>query len=355
MLKQKFDGFIDDMLMKSMGLILGFKDESIDPLSDSGFIKLRMEMDNEIIEAMFETVSEQADEVYQAVSGAESESEITEIINGFIAVLMAAAVSAFISSAVVHSVEMAELSKNSQLDFMGGTTNGLSKRERQLIEKLAEKHSLFVEEYYGSVLKGIADRILASELEKTDDVQAAAAVVASRLKNLIENSTKSYVTSFSTSVLNRSRNFGILKALDQSGIVTFSYDNPRDERTTEFCWMISEIEISVPSALEIFDLALDAVSVQDLRNCFPFITKREINENIVYTLNSGSEKIEFTPEQIDASFMADHNLLIPPFHYLCRTRIVVQESKGLFYNGQKLYVIHSKENNQARSGSASCC
>ena len=328
---------IDTAAIKHLGLLFTFKEEDDDPLSLPGMIRQEEDSIDNIANEFDDELKQAIEDASDYILSSDFEDEEAFIV-GLLALFsflntMSQRVSDVISEDMIAVLER---TREAMSGLIGIDYTPAGDEIVSNIRLVSEAQSLFVSEHVQGILNKVREdiQLLISEakadgvislIEKQSLVDSVTAVT----QNFVDKQVLSFDRTFSSSSLTRARTYSTITLFREVGIETMIYDNPLDEKTTDFCRSIAGKEVQVSAAIESFEKIMTATTVDELKDVAPFITSSENNGNIVYTLNRGSlENISFSPSESTIEFLTDHNILTPPFHYLCRTLLVPLSTFG---------------------------
>lgn len=112
----------------------------------------------------------------------------------------------------------------------------------------------------------------------------------------------------------QARIFGEITGYEDSGVQTVELSNPMDERTGKICRMLNGQRFDLPAGLKQMRLLMDAEDPGEVRAVSSWVTPSALSNSLTGT-SSGSQ------EATDA--LVGMGVLLPPFHPMCRTEILV--------------------------------
>ena len=119
--------------------------------------------------------------------------------------------------------------------------------------------------------------------------------------------TDTYWRGLAGTVLTRSRSFGAIQALEESGVRRYEYVNPLDERTSDVCRALDGKTFEVRDAVKLRNRLLTTTDPEEWKAIAPWPKVSEIHGDDGAVLPSAE--------------LAKRGILMPPLHFHCRSAI----------------------------------
>lgn len=199
------------------------------------------------------------------------------------------------------------LGKDEILGPMGKVKGEFTVQDTDAIAGLNRLGLLWVGGSYGDALptsdltQAIADGLKAGEGRKA---------LGARLKAAAGNSIQRgevYWEGLAATMATRARSFGALEGMSESGVVTYEYVNPLDERTSSVCRHLDGTRFQVKEARALRDRLLKAETPDEWRSIAPWPRNRDVQDEFGKTL--------------PAETLAKRGIMLPPLHMHCRSSV----------------------------------
>lgn len=122
---------------------------------------------------------------------------------------------------------------------------------------------------------------------------------------------KSYWTGLAATAINRSRCFGAVAGYEEAGVESYEIVAMMDERTSPICRFMNGKVFYVKDAVNVRDAIINAKKPADVKTSHPWLPFKVAQ-------NMSNEEL------------AAAGFVVPPFHFHCRTTMVVRSFKPLF-------------------------
>lgn len=123
-----------------------------------------------------------------------------------------------------------------------------------------------------------------------------------------------YFRQVASTAAHQSRTFGTLTAFSEAGVTSYQLINPDDERTGQICQQMSGQVFSVQTGVRQMNRILGAKDPKDVKKIAPWLSGDDI-EAALAGARTGSQQA--------TDRLAAAGAILPPFHALCRTDIVI--------------------------------
>jgi len=177
--------------------------------------------------------------------------------------------------------------------------------DQDVISGIHNSGLYWIGQHYGD---SVSPRIRAEVLkiaEKGIGRREAGPLLAKALGDVAERSD-SYWSGLSAVVATRSRSFGALREMSESGAVSYEYVNPDDERTSPICDRLNGTIFRLAGSLKLRDRLLKAEDPEAVKKITPWVKADEVKGK--------------SSRQLQAMGVA-----WPPLHFRCRSSIDVHE------------------------------
>jgi hypothetical protein len=166
-----------------------------------------------------------------------------------------------------------------------------------------------------------AGKLLRRALEReTGLVPGGASGIASHIPAQFAGNPDNYFIGVASTIAQQGRTFARMNTFVTANVKTYTLTNPGDERTGQICNQMNGQVFTVTSGVEHMEKILDASDPADVKKIAPWLTGSKVEQTLAGT-KPGS------PEATAA--LQGKGLLLPPFHFRCRTKVVVHEFHGV--------------------------
>lgn len=196
--------------------------------------------------------------------------------------------------------------KRGQTDL--GLNFEFNQTDLRAIGWLEKDQMYWIGQYYDSNLR---DKLMESvkdihsQLLTRDETANA---MAAAFKDRIDR-TKGYWAGLADHIVTRSREFGRTEGYVKAKINHFKIDAVLDNRTSKICRYMHGRIIQVKDAVNQRNSLMDAKTPEDVKRLAPWLSDKEAVKKI-----QGAKT---------DTIVGKYNLILPPFHFHCRTRTVV--------------------------------
>lgn len=126
---------------------------------------------------------------------------------------------------------------------------------------------------------------------------------------------KSYWTGLAATAINRSRCFGAVAGYEEAGVESYEIVAMMDERTSPICRFMNGKVFYVKDAAKVRDAIINAKNPADVKTSHPWLPFK-------------------TAQNMSNEELAAAGFVVPPFHFHCRTTMVVRSFKPLFLSDE---------------------
>ena len=203
-----------------------------------------------------------------------------------------------------------------------GIKYALNQVDQNAVQALAREQVWWIGDFYNDALSkrvrdittrvmlesGYSRTVAAGELEKQLAKELGLAAGASTLADLVPStfpgSVRSYFKGLAGTIQNRAANFGRISTFTQAGVATYKIEAVMDQRTSEICRLMDGQTFDIQVAQTYMDDYLGANNKADALKTVQWKSPTDI-------------------KGMDESQLAKAGMALPPYHFRCRTVVVV--------------------------------
>jgi hypothetical protein len=199
-----------------------------------------------------------------------------------------------------------------------------------LIEALQEHQLIWIGGYYNNnvqaavieAIKDIAQQGL-GRVEASEALSTALESILSRAETPAgyRASTSSYFEGLAANVATNARASGQIRSFETLGVTTYVLVNPMDEKTSEICQHMDGKTFQVADASAQIAALRAATTPEEIKQTAPWLSYQQILE---ISPNPGDVGTE------DSDALASAGVLLPPFHFHCRTTVDIAPGSSSF-------------------------
>jgi hypothetical protein len=123
-----------------------------------------------------------------------------------------------------------------------------------------------------------------------------------------------YFKGVASTASHQSRTFGKISAYNEVGITSYKLVNPNDKRTGKICQQMNGQVFSVQTGVAQMNSIIEAEKPEDVKEVAPWLSAKQIRE----TVGNAKPGSQDATDRLSAA-----GAVLPPFHMLCRTEVVV--------------------------------
>jgi SPP1 gp7 family putative phage head morphogenesis protein len=202
--------------------------------------------------------------------------------------------------------------------------------DESAIEMLQDDQMLWIGRHYDSnvrdVVREVARDVQTRGLGRREAaVQMMAAVREAlghvRIPGGFTGTDKQYFEGLAANTATNARVRGQLRSFVDIGITIYELVNPMDYRTSEICAHLNGKQFAVQDAVSQVESEAGATSPDQVKEAHPWLSYKDI---LAISPTAGQVSAE------DSRALAAEGVMIPPFHFRCRTTIDISRSHTSF-------------------------
>lgn len=187
-------------------------------------------------------------------------------------------------------------------------------QDERALASLEQDQMLWVGQHYGPELRAAVLKAVHDELTKGYGRADIAPALEKAVQKALgySHADAAYFEGLAANVVTTARVKGQMISFVQLDVVTYELVNPMDERTSEICEFLNGKQFSVEDGLNHLSRLAAATSPEDVKSIAPWLSIDEIKQ-----ISSGPGQ----QSEADSKALAAAGVLLPPFHFRCRTTI----------------------------------
>jgi SPP1 gp7 family putative phage head morphogenesis protein len=193
--------------------------------------------------------------------------------------------------------------------------------DERTIRALQEEQLIWIGRHYDSnvsaTVREVAAAVQAAGLGRREAAAAMMKAVRESLSHVgrpggFRGTDKQYFEGLAANAATNARSLGQIRSFMEIGITKYELVNPMDDRTSEICAHLNGKIFTVADAASHLGEVAEASTPEEYKQAHPWLSYGEILE---ISPKPGQQSAQ------DSQALADAGVLLPPFHFRCRTTV----------------------------------
>jgi SPP1 gp7 family putative phage head morphogenesis protein len=202
--------------------------------------------------------------------------------------------------------------------------------DEKTIRALQEEQLIWIGRHYdanvGATVREAIAEIVTTGMGRREAALAMMKAVNESLTHIgrpggFQGTDKQYFEGLAANAATNARVLGQLRSFASIGITKYELVNPMDHRTSEICAHLNGKVFTVADAADQVSAMLAADTPEEYKEAHPWLTYKEILD---ISPKSGQVSAE------DSQALAEAGVLLPPFHWKCRTTVDISQESLTF-------------------------
>lgn len=175
---------------------------------------------------------------------------------------------------------------------------------------------------YGDVIQNRINKVAQDVINAGYRIEDAAEYFEEELNDVWPKAGNQYWSTLTNAVINTTRSIATISRFDELGFEKYRIVSVIDNHTTELCRRLDGEEFYTSEGMSSIDDCLSAESPDETRSARPYVDYDDETGEFTYSFGGKSETIPGASENLRDA-LSEIGSVFPPFHYLCRTDVVV--------------------------------